>query len=183
MWVADMDFPVAEPVLRALRERIDHGLFGYPDVHPKPTTISELQQVLVDRMWRLYHWQIRPEELLMLPGVIVGLNLTCQAVAKPGDAILVQTPVYPPFLYTPKNAGMQRQDAELTHREDGHYEVDWQTFEAAITEQTKMFILCHPHNPAGRVYHQDELETIAEICLRKGVVICSEEIHCDLVST
>src|SRR4030043_173683 len=74
MWVADMDFPVAEPVLRALQERIDHGIYGYPDVHPKPGAVSELQQVLVDRMQRVYNWHVTPEELILLPGVIVGLN-------------------------------------------------------------------------------------------------------------
>ncbi len=116
LWVADMDYPVAEPVLQALRSRVEHGIFGYPDVHPKPGAVSELQEVLVERMEKLYNWQVAPEEIVFLPGVIVGLNLTCHAVATPGGNVLVQTPVYPPFLSTPANAGMQRQDALLRQR-------------------------------------------------------------------
>jgi len=181
LWVADMDFPVAEPILQALRTRIDHGIFGYPDTHPRPYVVSDLQQVLVDRMQRLYNWQVAPEELVFLPGVIVGLNLTCHAIAITGGEVLVQTPVYKPFLDLAGQAGMQRQDAMLRRGPDGHYEVDWQAFEAGFTEQTRVFILCNPHNPVGRVFRIDELERMAETCLRKGVVICSDEIHCDLL--
>lgn len=181
LWVADMDFPVAEPILQALQNRIAHGVFGYPDTHPKPETVSDLQQVLVERMQRLYNWQVLPEELILLPGVIVGLNLTCQAVASPGEAVLIQTPVYPPFFQTARNAQMVLQEACLIRQSDGRYEVDWEAFEAAFTDQTRVFILCNPHNPVGRVFRKDELERMAEICLRKGVVICSDEIHCDLL--
>ncbi len=181
LWVADMDFPVAEPILQVLRERIDHGIFGYPDVHPAPGAVSELQATLVERMQQRYHWQVRPEEIVFLPGVIVGLNLTCQAAGEPGGEVLVQTPVYPPFLSTPANAGMQRMDALLRRESDGRYEIDWEAFEAGFTERTRVFILCNPHNPVGRVFRRDELEHMAEICLRKGVVICSDEIHCDLL--
>ena len=181
LWVADMDFPVAEPILQSLQCSLDHGIFGYPEVHPSPEAISDLQLVLVERMQRLYNWQVSPEEIVFLPGVIVGLNLTCHAMATPGGNVLVQTPVYPPFLSTPTNAGMQRQDALLSHASDGHYEIDWQVFEDGLTEQTRVFILCNPHNPVGRVFRKDELERMAEICLHKGVVICSDEIHCDLL--
>jgi cystathionine beta-lyase len=181
LWVADMDYPVAEPILQALRSRVEHGIFGYPDVHPKPEAVSELQEILVERMEKLYNWQVAPEEILFLPGVIVGLNLTCHALATPGGNVLVQTPVYPPFLSTPANAGMKRQDALLRCESDGHYEVDWEAFEAGLSPQTKVFILCNPHNPVGRVFRRDELERMADICLRKGVVVCSDEIHCDLI--
>jgi cystathionine beta-lyase len=183
LWVADMDFPVAEPILQSLRSRIEHGIFGYPDVFSKCTAISNLQQVLIGRMQQLYNWQVAPEELVFLPGVIVGLNLTCQAVATTGGNVLVQTPVYPPFLFTPQNAGLQRQDALLSRKSDEQYEIDWQSFESGLTEQTRLFILCNPHNPVGRVFRKDELEHMAEICLRKGVIICSDEIHCDLLFT
>jgi cystathionine beta-lyase len=181
LWVADMDYPVAEPILQVLRGRIEHGIFGYPDVHPKPDTISDLQQVLVDRMQRLYNWQVAPEELLLLPGVIVGLNLTCHMLATPGGGVLIQTPVYPPFFQTAPNSGMVLQEASLLRRPDGGYEVDWEAFEAAFTDRTRVFILCNPHNPVGRVFRKDELEHIADICLRRGVRICSDEIHCDLL--
>jgi len=181
LWVADMDFPVAEPIQRALERRISHGVFGYPDVHPKPGSTSELEEVLIERMERLYNWQVKPEEIMLLPGVIVGLNLTCHAVASAGGSVVVQTPVYPPFLRVPANANMVRQDALLKRGDGGAYEVDWDVFEASFTDQTRLFILCNPHNPVGRVWRKDELERMAEICLRKGVVVCSDEIHCDLV--
>jgi len=183
LWVADMDFPVAEPVLQALRGRIEHGIFGYPDVHPKPNAVSDLQQVLVDRMQRLYNWQVAPNELLLLPGVIVGLNLTCHTLATPGGGVLIQTPVYPPFFQTAPNAGMMLQEASLVRQPDGEYEVDWEAFEGAFTDQTRVFILCNPHNPVGRVFRKAELERMAEICLHHGVIICSDEIHCDLLFT
>jgi len=181
LWVADMDYPVAEPIQRALRERIDHGIYGYPDSHGNIIPFSELREVLVDRMERLYNWSITPDDLLLLPGVISGLNLTCQAVAASGGNVLVQTPVYPPFLHVAQNARMKRRDALLERRSDGHYEIDFNAFEAGLTKQTRLFILCNPHNPVGRVFRKDELEHMAEICLQHGVVICSDEIHCDLI--
>jgi cystathionine beta-lyase len=116
-----------------------------------------------------------------VPGVVVGFTLACHAFGGPGDAVLVQPPVYMPFLSAPAQAGRQRQDAPLALRADGSYEIDWEGFEAAITERTKLFLLCNPHNPAGRVWRRDELARMAEICLRHGVAICSDEIHCDLV--
>jgi cystathionine beta-lyase len=181
LWVADMDYPVAEPIQIALRERIDHGIYGYPDSHGNIIPFSELREVLVDRMERLYNWSITPDDLLLLPGVISGLNLTCQAVAASGGNVLVQTPVYPPFLHVAQNARMKRRDALLERRSDGHYEIDFNAFEAGLTKQTRLFILCNPHNPVGRVFRKDELEHMAEICLQHGVVICSDEIHCDLI--
>ena len=115
-----------------------------------------------------------------MPGVIRGFNLAGHTVAKEGGAILFQTPAYPPILAAPHNAGMQRQEVALTPG-GGAYYVDWDTFEAAFTGQTRLFILCNPHNPVGRVFRQDELSRMAEICLRHDVTICSDEIHCDLV--
>jgi cystathionine beta-lyase len=116
-----------------------------------------------------------------LPGVLVGLNLTCLALAEPGGSALVQTPVYPPFLETPTHAGQERHDALLRRQADGCYEIDWEAFEAGISDDTRVFILCNPHNPVGRVFRRDELERMAHICLRHGITICSDEIHCDLL--
>ncbi len=181
LWVADMDYPAADPIQRAVRDRINEGVYGYPDTHCSSGLFTELRQVLVDRMQRLYNWQVSSDDLLFLPGVITGLNLTCQALATPGGNVLVQTPVYPPFLTLGQNAGMERHDAELRRRSDGHYEIDWEAFEAGLNNRTRLFILCNPHNPVGRVFRRDELERMAEICLRHGVVICSDEIHCDLL--
>jgi cystathionine beta-lyase len=175
MWVADMDFMSPEPVIRALRERVEHGVFGYGMDPP------ELRQVIVDRLQRLYGWQVSPEALVFMPGVVTGFNLVCHAVASPGDGVLIQTPVYFPMLYAPAGAGLTNDEMELTRRPDGRYEIDFDLFEKTITGRTRLFILCNPHNPVGRVFRPEELERMAEICLRHNVVICSDEIHCDLV--
>ncbi len=175
MWVADMDFYSPEPVIRALRARVEHGVFGYPDDMP------DLQQAIVERLERLYNWRVMPEDVVLMPGVVSGLNLACHAYARPGGGVLIQTPVYPPFLSAPANAGLRRDQMQLTQLADGSYEIDFDAFEAAINDQTAMFILCNPHNPVGRVFRQDELARMAEICLRHNVLICSDEIHCDLI--
>ncbi len=175
MWVADMDFMSPEPVIRALRERVEHGVFGYGLAPP------ELRQVIVDRLQRLYGWQVSPDDLVFLPGVVTGFNLVCHAVASPGDGVLIQTPVYFPILHAPAGAGLTNDEMELTRRPDGRYEIDFDAFEKTITDRTRVFILCNPHNPVGRVFRREELEQMAEICLRHNVVICSDEIHCDLV--
>lgn len=175
MWVADMDFLSPAPVIEALRRRVEHGVFGYPMEMP------ELIATVVERLHRLYHWNVQPEEIVLLPGVVTGFNLALHALGRPGEGALIQTPVYPPFLSAPTNAGMLRQDAELTHRPDGSYEIDFDKFEAAITPDTRVFILCNPHNPVGRVFTPAELSRMAEICLRHNIWICSDEIHCDLL--
>ncbi len=175
MWVADMDFTSPEPVIRALRDRVDHGIFGYGR---EP---SELRPVIVDRLQRLYGWEVAPEALVFVPGVVTGFNQAAHAVTSPGDGVLVQTPVYFPMLYTPGNVGCTLDEMELTRLPDGSYEIDYDAFEAAITDKTRIFLLCSPHNPVGRVFRRYELEQMAEICLRRDVVICSDEIHCDLV--
>lgn len=175
MWVADMDFRSPEPVIRALRERVEHGVFGYPEEPP------ELRRLVVERMECLYQWKIKPEDILFLPGVVTGFNLVSQALTQPGQAALIQPPVYPPFLSMPRNAGLECQNAPLTLQPDGSYTVDLDAFKAAFTEKTGLFLLCNPHNPVGRVFRRDELEGMAEICLSHGVPICSDEIHCDLV--
>ena len=181
LWVADMDFVSPQPVIQALQERAAHGIFGYPPVFGLPGELAELRQVLVERMLRLYGWQISPDDLLFLPGVVTGFNLVCHALAAPEGGVLIQPPVYPPFLLAAMNARMARQESELLHRPDGQYEVDFEAFEAAITNQTRLFLLCNPHNPVGRVFRRAELERMAEICLRHGVAVCSDEIHCDLL--
>lgn len=175
LWVADMDFRAPEPVIHALHERVEHGVFGYGTPPP------ELRQVIVERLQRLYGWRVSPGELIFLPGVVTGFNLVCHAFASPGDGALVQTPVYYPILDAPAGAGLTRDEMALTHRPDGRYEIDFDVFEETITDRTRVFILCNPHNPVGRVFRREELERMAETCLRRDVVICSDEIHCDLV--
>ena len=175
LWVADMDFPAPEPVIRALSERVDHGIFGYckePD---------ELRPLLVERLKHLYDWEVSPDSLLFLPGIVSGFNVAARATACPGDGVLIQTPVYFPFLRVPRNLHLRMNEMELTRGANGHYEVDFDLFEETITGRTCFFLLCSPHNPVGRVFTREELERMAEICLRHNVTICSDEIHCDLV--
>jgi cystathionine beta-lyase len=184
LWVADMDFLSAEPVLRALRARIDHGIFGYC-VPP-----TELVDVIRARLARLYNWQVAADAIVFMPGVVTGFNMACHMAGRPGDGVLVQPPVYYPFLGAPANAGRELQMAEIEARPLGsvgasgrgpRYELDVEAFEAAFTERTRAFILCNPHNPIGRVYEREELQAMAEVCLRHDALICSDEIHCDLI--
>ncbi len=175
MWVADMDFNSPAEVVRALKARADHSVFGYA------MTPVELKEVIVERLFTKYGWQVHPEDLVFLPGVISGFNLAARALAEPGAGLLIQPPVYMPFLDVAENAGMIQQEAQLTIGPDGRYEIDLESFRAAVEQGTRMFLLCNPHNPVGRVFTPGELSAMAEICLRRGVVICSDEIHCDLV--
>ena len=175
LWVADMDFVSPKPILRALRERIDHGVFGYG------SPPRELSETIVTRLSERYGWQVAVEDVVYFPGVIAGFNLACHAVAGPGEGVLYQTPVYYPILQAPALTGRTAQEMELTREPDGRYEIDFDRFEAAMTGDTRLFIVCNPHNPVGRVYQRSELERLASICLQHGVVICSDEIHCDLV--
>lgn len=174
MWVADMDFRSAEPIIRALHERINHGIFGYT----RPA--AELRRALQDRVKTRYLWEIHEEEILFLIGLVSGLNIAFQAFAGPGEAVLAQPPVYFHFLRDPVLHGRVLVDPPLVRKGDT-YEIDFERFERAITERTRLFILCNPHNPVGRVYTRRELEKLAEICLRHRLVLCSDEIHCDLV--
>ncbi len=175
LWVADTDFRSPEPVIQALRERVDHGLFGY-GADP-----VELREVVVRRLRERCGWDVAPEALVFISGVARGFHVTCRAFARPGDGVLVQTPVYPPILSAHAQAGLISQEAALTLNRDGSYSVDLDVFERAITERTRVFLLCNPHNPVGRAFTRDELQRMAEICLRHNVLICSDEIHCDIV--
>lgn len=193
LWVADMDFRSSEAVIYALRQRVEHGVFGYPaGIDGDASEQVELRQVIVERLERLYRWQVQTEELVFVPGVVTGFNLACRLLQSPTDGVLMQTPVYHPIIQAPDNFGLLRQEASLmqaptpntTHRlspQPLHYEIDFDVFRSAINAQTRLFILCNPHNPVGRVFRRDELLHMAEICLSNDVLICSDEIHCDLV--
>jgi cysteine-S-conjugate beta-lyase len=174
LWVADMDFVSAEPITEALHRRVDHRIFGY-STHDK-----EMVPTIQDRMKRLYNWEVREEEILFLPGVVPGINLSFQACTEPGDAVLVQPPVYFHFIDDPRRHGRVLNAPSLVENGDS-YEIDFDGFERSISSRTKLFILCNPHNPVGRVFTEAELGRLAEICLRHHIVICSDEIHCDLV--
>lgn len=178
LWVADMDFRSPQPVIRALHERVEHGVFGYQSDCP------ELRDLIVERLKAHHSLDASPEHLLFLPGIVFGINAVARATGEPDSGVLVQTPAYPPFLSAPRNSDRQLQTAPLAYTvRDGilHYEIDFDALEAAVTPQTRLFIFCNPHNPVGRVYTRTELEGIAEFCLRHDLILCSDEIHCDLV--
>ena len=178
LWVADMDFPAPPAVLQALHERVAHGIFGYGGV------TAELSEAICHRLWEYYHWAVTPDQLLFLPGLVSGLNISCRAVCPPGAGVLVQTPIYPPFLSAPVNQGLHVNIAELfvtRSKQWLHYSIDYNAFEAAIQSHTRLFMLCNPHNPVGRCYTREELINLAEICTRNDLIICADEIHCDLL--
>jgi cystathionine beta-lyase len=178
LWVADMDFPSPEPIIRALHERVDHGFYGYEfDSQP-------LRQVLVERMAARYGWTITPPMIQFVPNLVATLHFVCLAFAEAGDEVLMLTPAYPPFLMSPPNGGRVALTLPLAHTSvDGrlHYEIDFDAVERAITPRTKVMLLCNPHNPVGRMWPRADLERLAEIALRHNLVIISDEIHCDLI--
>jgi len=176
MWVADMDFPAPPPVLEALHRRIDHGLFGY--ARPTRATIEAVLGYLAKH----HGWTVDPEWLVWLPGLVVGLNITAQAFAAAGDEVLTLTPVYPPFMTAPKNSGRVSVQVPISYDAAARaWTIDWEALERAVTPRTKVFFLCNPHNPLARVWRRDELVRLADFCVRHRLVLCSDEIHCDLV--
>lgn len=175
MWIADMDFQVAEPIIEALQKRIDHRVFGYYG------EIPHLTETICEWLHDRHQWQVSPEEIVLLPGVISGFNLACRMIDEPGAHVLIQTPVYPPFFQAPVNHALGQQFAPLTREADGKYRLDFDAFGQTVTRETRLFLLCNPHNPSGRVFRKDELLRMAEICLQNGTLICSDEIHADLI--
>lgn len=174
LWVADMDFASPPAVTEALAERVKHGVFGY--AQPTPSLLETIVRMCESR----YGWKIDPEWIAWLPGLVSGLNVTCRAIGEPGDAVMSSTPVYPPFLSAPRNMGREVISVPLVCHE-GRWGMDWDRMEEVITPETRLFLLCHPHNPVGQVFRRDELERLGQFCLRHDLVLCSDEIHCDLI--
>ena len=177
LWVADMDFASPPTVLDALRARVEHGIFGY-----LREGAPELVEVFTERCRKRYGWEVSPEAIMLMPGVNPANNVAARTVCEPGDGIVIQAPTYPPLQRVPGNAGLEVQFPAVL-RGPTRYEIDFDAFERAITPKTKAFLLCNPHNPVGRVYTRPELQRFAEICLRRNLMIISDEIHCDLVYT
>jgi cysteine-S-conjugate beta-lyase len=182
MWTADMDFRSAPPILEALHARVEHGVFGYtysPWSNFRPT---ELLDVLVARMDQRYGWQLTPEDFTFVPNLVSALFGVCRTCGM--DEVSILTPNYWPFFSGAEAANRPITMTPMVPVRNGdhlRYEIDFDALEASITPQTTLFLLCNPHNPVGRTYTRPELEGIAEICLRHGLIICADEIHCDLV--
>ena len=176
LWVADMDFLSPPAVTAAVHERANHGVFGY--ARPVKASVDAFVAALASR----YGWQIDPAWIVWLPGLVVGLNVTSQAFAAPGDEVLTLTPIYPPFMSAPKNSGRVSVQVPLVLDTGARrWEIDWAALEQAVTPRTKLFILCNPHNPVARVWRRAELVRLGEFCVRHNLVLCSDEIHCDLI--
>ena len=174
LWVADMDFRSPPAVIRALQQRVAYGIFGYT-IAPQ-----ELNDVVVVMLKNLYGWEIEAEWLVWLPGLVTGLNVVCRAVGEEGDDVMTAVPVYPPFLTAPGH--FRRNLIKVPLKEKNNcWQFDFDRLERSITAKTRLFILCNPHNPVGRVYARDELETLVALCKKHDILICSDEIHCGLI--
>ncbi|MEX2044628.1 MAG: PatB family C-S lyase [Opitutus sp.] len=174
LWVADMDFKSAPAIIEALHRRVDHGIFGY--ARPVKSTV----EAVVDAMARRHGWSIDPSWIVWLPGLVVGLNVTARAFAERGDEVLTLSPVYPPFMTAPKNSG--RIQVMVPWRPGaGRWTIDWEALERAVTPRSRIFFLCNPHNPLARVWRREELDRLGDFCERHNLLICSDEIHCDLI--
>lgn len=178
MWVADMDFRTVPCIVEALRRRIEHGVFGY-------TLVGDSYYDAVTGWFARRHgWSISRDWILYTSGVVPALSAVIKALTKPGDKVLIQTPVYNCFFSSIRNNGCEMLENRLLYQpvaQDGFtYNIDFEDFESKL-RQANLFVLCNPHNPAGRVWTADELRRMGEICLRHGVPVISDEIHCEIV--
>ncbi len=173
MWVADMDFAAAPEIVDAIRERLEHPLLGYG------VAKDELKAQIIADMQAKYGWAVKAEEIVFLPGVEPGFNMALKAMLKPGDGLLVQTPVYRPILNAAGHWDLVRREAPLTPGENG-WTMDVAAFEAELSA-SRAFLLCNPQNPTGKVFTADELRVMAELCRKHDTLVISDEIHCDLL--
>jgi len=174
LWVADTDFRSPDCIIDALQQRVAHGVFGYG------TAPEELIEIVVARMQTRYQWKIRPEWLVMLPGVVSGLNLAVRAFTEPHQGTIAPTPIYPPFRSAAKLAGRTQINAPLKLCE-GRWLVDFDELSPAMTGSEKLLMLCNPQNPGGTVYRREELEAQLRFARQHDLIVCSDEIHCDLL--
>ncbi len=174
LWVADMDFVSPPAITAALQQRVAHGIYGY--ARPVKSTTDTIVAALAQR----YGWRIDPTWIVWLPGLVVGLNVVARAFADAGDEVLTLAPVYPPFMTAPKNgARLSVQVPFELH--DGTWRINWEALERAVTPRTRLFYLCNPHNPLARVWRREELTRLAAFCQQHKLILCSDEIHCDLI--
>lgn len=174
MWVADMDFAAPTVVLDAMKTRIDHGVLGYT----RPP--AALVETVVDMLQQQFDWRIAPEWIVWLPGLVTGINVACRTAGNDGDGVVTAVPVYPPFLSAPQLARRELITVPL-RQDDRGWHWDLERLEASLTPRTRLLLLCSPHNPVGQSFRREELLDLIDICERHDVIICSDEIHCDLI--
>ncbi|WP_017754338.1 MalY/PatB family protein [Calidifontibacillus oryziterrae] len=176
LFTADMDLPVPQPLVDALHKTVDHRIFGY-SVFP-----NDYYEAIQHWFKKRHDWDIKKDEIVYSPGTVHALNVAVKAFTKQGDGVIIQRPVYPPFTRVIESNGRQVRNNALITDENGYYSIDFADFEAkAKEENTKLFILCNPQNPTGRVFNREELQKLTEICDRNGVLIFADEIHGDLI--
>lgn len=174
LWVADMDFRLPDEILNEIQKRTAHGIFGYTD--PKPDYKESVKKWFSEK----HHWEIQPDWITVTPGVVYAISTAIRAFTEKGDAVLIQQPVYYPFSECITDNDRTLINSQLIY-EDGTYRMDYEDFERKVREHhVKLFLLCSPHNPVGRVWSREELEKLGEICLKYNVLIFSDEIHCDI---
>ncbi len=174
MWLADMDFQSPPEVMAAIRQRVDHGVFGYS----RPP--EDLTKITLTMLKERYGWTVKRHWLVWLPGLVTGINVSCRAVGQRNDDVMTAIPVYPPFLTAPGFNERTLTTVPLTENEM-NWTLDFDKLEQAVTPRTRLFLLCNPHNPVGRVFTSDELRRLVAFCKKHDLVICSDEIHCDLI--
>ncbi|PLR37411.1 aspartate aminotransferase [Chimaeribacter californicus] len=174
LWVADTDFQSPPAVIKALQQRVAHGVFGYGTPPP------ELTALIVERMHDRYQWAIRPEWIVYLPGLVCGLNLAMRSYTGAAQAAIIPTPLYPPFADAAAYAGRAHYTVPLQETA-GRRRLALTAIEPALTGDQALLFLCNPHNPGGTVYRRDELEAQHAFARRHDLVVCSDEIHCDLI--
>lgn len=174
MWVADMDFTAPPAVLEALDARVAHGVFGYPHV------TAGVREAVLLHLARDLRWVVDPDWLVWLPGLVTGLNVACRSVGEAGDGVLTAVPIYPPFMSAPRLSERQLQTVPLS-RSGGEWEWDIEALVSAADARTRLLMLCNPHNPVGRIWRKDELLALAEIAEHHDWIICSDDIHCELL--
>jgi len=174
LWVADMDFRAPPAILKILQERLDHGVLGYTRL---PQALSE---AVCTHLYQNYHWKVEPQWLVFLPGLVTGLNLSCASVGNSGDSVLTLSPVYPPFFTAPQNQQRKILKAPLIQIQN-HWHIDFTSLEQIVQKDTQLFLLCNPHNPVGKCYTEQELLNLAAFCEKKNLILCSDEIHNEII--
>jgi len=175
LWVADMDFMSPPEVLDAIRKRVDHGLFGYSK--SQETTKISIKNWLKNR----HDWEVQTDDILLIPGVVQAFNVAAASYSLPGDSVLIQTPAYHPFFDVSTNSKLKQIGHSLECDPKGRYTLDRTNFKNALRPHTRTFMLCNPHNPSGRVFTKSELLAMAQCCLENNTIICSDEIHSDII--
>jgi len=174
LWVADMDFETPDFIREAVLKRAAHPIYGYT------FRTDSFSGSIINWMQKRHQWEVKKEWISFSPGVVPALNMAVLAFTKPGDKVILQPPVYFPFFTAVKNHGREILYNQLVEK-NGRYEMDFEDLENKIDDRTKLLLLCHPHNPVGRLWSKQELETLVEICARKNIIIISDEIHSDLM--